>query len=66
MRKFRRIAALVMATTLVASQAMPVLADEPDIGGTANVLDYSVTTVVTPTSLNIQKQMVYIQRLFLQ
>lgn len=53
MRKFRRLAALVMATTLVASQAMPVLADEPDIGGTANVLDYSVTTVVTPTSLKI-------------
>lgn len=55
MRKFRRLAALVMATTLVASQAMPVLADNTTTGtdGTGNILDYATTTVVVPTTIKI-------------
>ena len=49
----KRILGLVVCIAVLVMQVMPVMASPDDIGGTANVLDYAVTTVVTPTSLKI-------------
>ena len=51
----KRLLGVVLSVALVFGQAIPALAEgeQPDLGGTGNVLDYAVTTVVTPTSLKI-------------
>lgn len=43
---------VLISIAVLAIQVVPVLADE-GTGGTANVLDYAVTTVVVPTSFKI-------------
>ncbi|MCR5609485.1 MAG: InlB B-repeat-containing protein [Lachnospiraceae bacterium] len=51
-RLTRSLFGVAMSAVLIGTQVMPAFA-ETDIGGTGNVLDYAIDTVVTPTSLAI-------------
>ena len=55
MKISKKVLSVTMSVVMLGSQAMPALADTTPTtsGGTANILDYAVESVVVPTTLKI-------------